>query len=125
MRDFRPLLFFGSIGAAFFAAGFLLGAWVLGHWFLTGETHPYTSFLTGSAVGLLMGVLLFTLALVADSLGRARHVQEEILFLCKKAQYSWPPAGDSRGNAAAQRGEIPSLDLVAHLPTTVFNDASR
>jgi glycosyltransferase involved in cell wall biosynthesis len=87
MRDFRPLLFFGTIGAAFFGIGVLLGAWVLGHWALTGETRPYTSFLTGSAVGLLMGVLLFVLALVADLLGRARNILEEILFLCKKSHY--------------------------------------
>jgi hypothetical protein len=87
MRDFRPLLFFGMIGGVFFGSGFLLGTWVLVHWLLTGETHPYTSFLTGSAVGLLMGVLLFVLALVADSLGRLRLVQEEIMFYCKKFQY--------------------------------------
>jgi hypothetical protein len=90
MRDFRPLLFFGSIGAAFFAVGVFLGAWVLAHWFATGETHPYTSFLTGSAVGLVLGVVLFVLALIADLLGRARAILEEILFMCKSAHYRMP-----------------------------------
>lgn len=88
MRDFRPLLFFGSIGALFFTIGFLLGAWVLIHWSFTGETAPYTSFLTGSAVGLLMGVLLFVLALIADLLGRTRLILEELLYLTKREYYA-------------------------------------
>jgi glycosyltransferase involved in cell wall biosynthesis len=87
MRDFRPLVFFGSIGIAFLFVGVFLGAWVLIHWFITGETKPYTSFLTGSAVGLLLGVLLVVLALIADLLGRMRRILEQILFLCKRSHY--------------------------------------
>jgi glycosyltransferase involved in cell wall biosynthesis len=87
MRDFRPLLFFGSIGVMFLLVGVVLGAWVLIHWIMTGETKPYTSFLTGSAVGLLVGVVLFVLALIADLLGRVRRILEQILFLCKGASY--------------------------------------
>jgi glycosyltransferase involved in cell wall biosynthesis len=125
MRDFRPLLFFGSIGTAFFGIGFLLGAWVLLHWFRTGETHPYTSFLTGSAVGLLMGVLLVMLALVADSLGRARHVQEEILFFCKKAQYSSAHREGASEDPAPGLREGDFFDLTPPLSTAVFGDATR
>jgi glycosyltransferase involved in cell wall biosynthesis len=126
MRDFRPLLFFGSIGAVFFAIGFLLGAWVLGHWFLSGETHPYTSFLTGSAVGLLMGVLLMTLALVADSLSRARHVQEEILFFCKKAQHlaSHAAREDSTDESKVSPAGRIAANRTAPASASVFEDAS-
>jgi glycosyltransferase involved in cell wall biosynthesis len=87
MRDFRPLMFFGTLGVAFFAIGFLLGAWVIVHWLRTGETQPYTSFLTGSGVGLLMGVLLIVLALVADSLSRTRRILEELLYYSKRSYF--------------------------------------
>jgi glycosyltransferase involved in cell wall biosynthesis len=102
MRDFRPLLFFGSIGALFFAVGMFLGGWVLVHWSLTGETSPYTSFLTGSAVGLLMGVLLFVLALVADLLGRTRLILEELLYLAKRGHYA--DAGCELTSASGRSG---------------------
>jgi len=109
LRDFRPLFFFGYIGLGFFFAGFLLGAFVLVHWLRTGETIPYTSFLIGSAVGLLMGVVLAVLALVADSLGRVRRILEEILFLARKASYDAAlPGQEPRGSAGASpRGESP------------------
>lgn len=83
-RDLKPMLFFGSIGLAVFGVGCVLGAFVLGHWLATGRTSPYTQFLTGSAAGLILGFLLFVLALIADMLGRQRRIEEELLYLRRK-----------------------------------------
>jgi glycosyltransferase involved in cell wall biosynthesis len=83
-RDLNPMKFFGSIGLAVFGVGFVLGAFVLGHWLNTGRTSPYTQFLTGSAVGLILGFLLLVLALIADMLGRQRRGIEDLLYLRRK-----------------------------------------
>ena len=83
-RDVKPMRFFGSIGLAVFMVGLALGLIVIGHWLVTGKTSPYTQFLTGSAVGLILGFLLLVLALIADMLGRQRRMLEELLYLRRK-----------------------------------------
>ena len=80
MRDMHPLRFFGAIGTLFISIGTFLGLWVLVHWFRTGQTVPYTSFLTGSALGLTLGVFLYALALLADMVARQRILQERAML---------------------------------------------
>jgi len=80
MRDMHPLRFFGAIAAFFLAIGAFLGLWVLVHWMRTGMTVPYTSFLTGSALGLTLGVLLYVFALLADMVVRQRLLQEQTML---------------------------------------------
>ena len=80
LRDHRPLAFFGSIGAGVFGCGLVLGAAVFVHWVRTGQTSPYRSVLLGSAAGLIVGVLLGVMALLADMLGRVRRTNETLLF---------------------------------------------
>jgi len=80
MRDMYPIRFFGAIGTFFLAAGFFLGMWVLVHWLRTGNTIPYTSFLTGSALGVTLAVLLYILALLADMVVRQRVLQERTML---------------------------------------------
>jgi len=85
-RDLKPMKFFGSIGLAVFGLGFLLGAVVLVNWLVTGRTSPYTQFLTGSAVGVILGFLLLVLALIADMLGRQRRLTEELLAFRRREE---------------------------------------
>lgn len=80
MRDMYPIRFFGAIGSFFLGVGVFLGAWVLVHWIRTGGTAPYTSFLVGSALGVMLGILLYVLALLADMVVRQRAVQERVMF---------------------------------------------
>jgi len=80
MRDMHPIRFFGAIGAFFLSVGFFLGMWVLVHWAYTGQTIPYTSFLMGSAMCVILGVVLFVLALLADMVVRQRILQERALL---------------------------------------------
>jgi glycosyltransferase involved in cell wall biosynthesis len=100
-RDLDPMAFFGTIGLVVFGLGVILGAWVLGHWLATGKTTPYTQFLTGSAVGLIVGFLLGVLALVADMLGRQRRLTEDLLYFrrreaAERAARQPNPAPDDR-----------------------------
>jgi len=84
LRDTRPLAFFGSIGLFVIWLGAGAGAFVGIHWLQTGQTSPYSSGITLSALLLILGFLLIVLALVADMLGRLRRNQDEILYLQKK-----------------------------------------
>ncbi len=80
VRDMHPLRFFGALGTISAAVGFFLGAWVLAHWWFTGGTVPYTSFLVGSALFTILGLLLYALALLADMVVRQRIVTERAMF---------------------------------------------
>lgn len=87
MRDLRPLRFFGTMALALFAAGVCLGVFVLIHWAQTGGTAPYTSFLFGSATGLILGFLLAVLALLADMIARQGRVLEELWYWNRRALF--------------------------------------
>ncbi len=105
MRDMHPIRFFGAIGTVFLALGVFLGAWVLIHWLRTGLTAPYTMFLTGSALGVTVGVLLYVLALLADMVLRQRVLQERVLLELRRMRDAMPAETKSQetANEANQR----------------------
>lgn len=80
LRDWRPLLFFGSIALLFLIAGIALVGFVGCVWLLTGRTSPWTSLITIGGVSLVMGVAFAVLSLVADQIGRVRQIQETLLY---------------------------------------------
>jgi len=83
-RDFWPLRFFGSIGAAVFALGFILDLGLLWHFARSGSFTPY-KFVGFAGVTLnVAGILILGLALLADMLDRMRVNQERILYYHKK-----------------------------------------
>jgi glycosyltransferase involved in cell wall biosynthesis len=86
IRDYSPMKFFGGLALLAFVPSFLIGLGVLVHWFRTGGTAPYTSFITVSVGGVLLAFLLFILALIADLIGRLRFQVEEILYESRKAR---------------------------------------
>jgi glycosyltransferase involved in cell wall biosynthesis len=79
-RDVRPMAFFGTIGAVLFGIGIVLGTIVFGWWLATGGTSPLRNLLLGSALFLMLGFLLWVLALIADMLGRQRRLLEQVLL---------------------------------------------
>jgi len=83
-RDHRPFFFFGGIAIAVLALGIGLGGFVFVHWLQTGMTSPYRSVLIGSAVFIILGFLLFVVALLADMLNRQRRMQEQLLYLQRR-----------------------------------------
>jgi dolichol-phosphate hexosyltransferase len=65
MRDYRPLLFFGAIGAAIILFGLVLGSSVISEWITTGTvTRVPTAILTALLV--VVGIQFFSLGLIAD-----------------------------------------------------------
>jgi glycosyltransferase involved in cell wall biosynthesis len=79
IRDYSPLKFFGSLALLAFVPSILIGFGVLVHWWRTGETAPYTSFITVSVGGVLLGVLLGAVAMLADLIARLKFQVEEVL----------------------------------------------
>ena len=86
-RDVKPLSFFGTPAALLS----LLGIGQLGFvavWFLqTSQTSPWTSLITSGSTMLISGLLVGTIALLADFLGRNRKLQEESLYYERKRFY--------------------------------------
>jgi glycosyltransferase involved in cell wall biosynthesis len=79
-RDYSPLKFFGALSVVAFVTSILIGLAVFVHWLRTGETAPYTSFITVSVGGVLFALLLGTVALLADLIARLRFQVEELLY---------------------------------------------
>jgi hypothetical protein len=84
LRDSKPLVFFGWIGASIMALGMAAGLFVFVHWLIYLKTTPYTSLLWLGTLLTMVGVLSIVLALVADMLGRLKKNQDEVLYLLKK-----------------------------------------
>ena len=86
-RDYRPLRFFGLLSLPFFITGTSLGMFLLFHYILSGKftPHKWAGF---SGLGLVvLGVVFFTIGLVADMLDRVRLNQEELLYFQRKREY--------------------------------------
>lgn len=80
IRDYSPLKFFGALSVLAFVTSTMIGMAVFIHWLRTGETAPYTSFITVSVGGVLFALLLGTVALLADLIARLRFQVEELLY---------------------------------------------
>jgi glycosyltransferase involved in cell wall biosynthesis len=63
IRDHSPLKFFGFLASLAFTVSASIGGGVFIHWWRTGETVPYTSFIVVSVGGVLLAVLLGAVAL--------------------------------------------------------------
>lgn len=89
-RDYSPMKFFGLLSMAALVPGFLAGLFVTLHWLRTGETAPYTSLITISVGGVLFGLLLGAVALLADLIARLRFQLEEMLYESRRSRLDTP-----------------------------------
>jgi glycosyltransferase involved in cell wall biosynthesis len=87
VRDYRPLLFFGSSGLASIVIGLIFLIFMFIHYFLTGSFTPYKFFGFIALGFLIYGLLLGTIGLLADMLNRMRVNQERILYELNKQKY--------------------------------------
>ena len=86
-RDVQPLKFFGIPAVILFLSGAALGTFMFIRYVILHQTSPYKT-LIDVALGLMMiGILLFFLALIADMLKEFRHNQERIIYLLRKQKY--------------------------------------
>jgi glycosyltransferase involved in cell wall biosynthesis len=94
MRDIQPLKFFGGIGLLLFVPGLIGSLFVAGWYLYTGtvenryRTSPFTSLIPASGALVILGFLMFALALLADMMGRHRRISEELLYLGRRRIYS-------------------------------------
>ena len=87
-RDYKPLRFFGSIGIIVFIIGFLIGLFMFIRWLITNSTSPFRSLLDLSMLGMVLGAVVFFMALVADMVDRNRKLQEQVLYYERKKELS-------------------------------------
>jgi glycosyltransferase involved in cell wall biosynthesis len=124
MRDMRPFAFFGSIAAVTLTIGIGLGLFVFVHWMMTGHTQPYRSVVTGSAVGIILGFLLFVVALLADMLNRLRKLLEDLLYFARRDYYD----RSAEAHNASAEAKLPATGIGARnertIPTTLERPAS-
>lgn len=83
-RDHRPLMFFGYLSVLVFIIGFIFGLILLIHYFVTGSFHPYVFLGAISGILFIISLLLFTLALIADMLGRIKDLEEDIIYRLRR-----------------------------------------
>ncbi|MDP3718918.1 MAG: glycosyltransferase family 2 protein [Acidobacteriota bacterium] len=89
-RDYSPMKFFGMLSLAALVPAVLAGLFVTMHWLRTGETFPYTSLITISVGGVLLGLLLGVVALLADLIARLRFQLEEMLYESRRSRLDTP-----------------------------------
>lgn len=89
-RDYSPMKFFGLLAMAALVPGLLAGMFVTAHWLRTSETAPYTSLITISVGGVLLGLLLGVVALLADLIARLRFQLEEMLYESRRSRLETP-----------------------------------
>lgn len=87
VRDVRPLVFFGTIGAMFLLLGTFLYSFVGVWWLIHQATSPWTSLLTIASNCLNIGFFVSFIALMADQIGRGRRVQEELRYFQRLTYY--------------------------------------
>lgn len=83
VRDGRPLKFFGLLSMLLAIPGAALLVFTLSWYLVHGTLVPFTQFLALGGMGIVGGVLVFVLALLADMVSRHREIHEELLYLAR------------------------------------------
>ncbi len=87
-RDYLPFYFIGVPGLIILALGIIAGIFVAAHWFITGQTYPYRSLVTGSGILTIIGFLLLFISFIADMIHRNRMLLEDLLYIARKRTYA-------------------------------------
>jgi len=87
LRDYKPMVVFGSISAFFLILAIFCGGFVMIHYLRTGAFFPYV-FVAFAAAGFgFIALICYITALLAGMLNRLRILQDEQLFLLRKNEY--------------------------------------
>ena len=81
---YRPLKFFGWSGLIIFALGLGLDIWVFAHYASFGTFSPYKILGFLGAFLNAVGIIIFFMGILADSINKVRLTQEKMLYLAKK-----------------------------------------
>jgi glycosyltransferase involved in cell wall biosynthesis len=87
LRDYKPMVVFGTISAFFLVLAVLCGGFVMLHYLRTGAFSPYV-FVAFTAAGFgFIALICYITALLAGMLNRLRILADEQLFLLRKNEY--------------------------------------
>jgi glycosyltransferase involved in cell wall biosynthesis len=86
IRDYSPLKFFGTLALLAFVTSMAIGGGVFVHWLRTGQTIPYTQFITVAVGGTILAVVLGAVALLADLIARLKFQVEELLYNSRRSR---------------------------------------
>jgi hypothetical protein len=87
LRDYKPMLFFGSMGGVSLGIGLAFEMFMFTYYFLASKFTPYKSFGFIGLGFIVFGMLLVIVGLLADMFNRVRMNQERILYELKKDKY--------------------------------------
>lgn len=79
-RDYRPMLFFGSIAGVLAAVGIALAAFLAAHYLGTGSFSPHKWAGFSGAALLMLALAVAFMGLIGDMLNRHRIYLEELLY---------------------------------------------
>jgi hypothetical protein len=104
--------------------GILTGAFVTAWYLKRHHTTPFTQLIPISAALVILGFMLFVLALLADMLGRHRRISEELLYLARRKIYSsrrtlkvsLPPAAEEPHGVGPTLHDSWSLPVMKIIP---------
>ncbi len=83
---YKPLMFFGSIGASLFGLGLILGVRFLIYFFMgSGSGHIQSLIL--SSLLMLLGFQTLVIALLSDIIAANRKILEDVQYRVKKLEY--------------------------------------
>ena len=85
-RDYRPLAFFGWVGASMLFPAVILALFLAIHYLNTGHFSPHKWAGFTSAALAVFGLLTFMMGLVGDMMNRHRLYLEELLYQVRKSQ---------------------------------------
>jgi len=88
LRDYKPMVFFGSMGGVSIVIGLIFEIFMFVHYFLSGSFTPYKSYGFIGLGFLIFGLLLVIVGLLADMFNRVRINQERIIYELKRSRYS-------------------------------------
>jgi hypothetical protein len=94
----------------------LTGLFVTGWYLYQHRTSPFTQLIPISVGLVILGFLLFVLALLADMLGRHRRISEELLYLARRRIYSNRRTVRASLQALGETPAVPSLHDSWSLP---------
>lgn len=87
LRDYKPMVFFGGIGAILISIGLVMEIFLGIHYLISGDFTPFKFVgFTGFAF-LVFGLLFLIVGLLANMFNRVRVNQERILYELKKERY--------------------------------------
>ena len=77
-RDYRPLMFFGTISAVLLAAGFIIGIGIIVEWLQTGRVVRHASTVLSSIL-IISGLQVLILGLIADMVNKILYKMASFL----------------------------------------------